>query len=72
MGINENSRFEGVRKNNFIGTQILGPILPLNPEFCEYILRLAGEKNPVAAHKEAATAAFEQRLREFSDPKVKF
>ena len=72
MGINENSRFEGMRKNNFIGTQVLGPILPLNPEFCEYILRLAGEKNPVAAHKEAATAAFEQRLREFSDPKVKF
>lgn len=72
MGINENSRFEGMRKNNFIGTQVLGPILPLNPEFCEYILRLAGEKNPVAAHKEAATAAFEQRLREFSDLKVKF
>ena len=72
MGINEQSRFEGMRMKNFIGTQILGPILPLNPEFCEYILRLAGEKDPVAAHREAAVAAFDRRVREFSDPKVKF
>ncbi len=72
MGINEQSRFEGMRMKNFIGTQILGPILPLNPEFCEYILRLAGEKDPVAAHREAAVAAYDRRVREFSDPKVKF
>ncbi len=72
MGINETSKLEGLRKKNFIGTQILGPILPLNPEFCEYILHLAGEKNPVAAHKDIAMKAFNQRLSEFSDEKIKF
>lgn len=71
IGINKASKLEGVRRKNFIGTHLIGPILPLNPEFCEYVLRLAGS-SATAAHKEAALAAYEQRLREFRDPKVKF
>lgn len=31
MGINPQTKLEGMRRKNFIGTQILGPILPLNP-----------------------------------------
>ena len=70
-GINRESKLEGVRKNNLICTQLLGPILPLNPLFCEYLLRLAGAEAQ-AAYKEAAMDAYQQRIKEFSDPTVVF
>ncbi len=71
IGKNRESKIEGFRKNNFIGTQILGPILPLNPEFCEYLISLTGA-TAEAAFKEEAMDAYNQRIKEFSDPKIKF
>ena len=71
LGINKQSRLDGFRRNNFIGTHIIGPILPLNPEFCEYLIALAGEK-AIAAFKEEAMDAYKQRIAEFSDPNIKF
>lgn len=71
IGINPDSSFEGMRKNNLICTQLLGPILPLNPLFCEYLLQLCGEKLE-AAFRESALDAYNQRLKEFNDPKVTF
>ena len=71
IGINPKSKLEGMRKNNLICTQMLGPILPLNPEFCEYFIGLSGVK-ATAAYRDAAMDAYKQRLAEFSDPKVKF
>lgn len=71
IGINKNSDLEGLRKNNLICTQILGPILPLNPLFCEYLLSLSGVQAE-AAYKEAAMNAYNQRLLEFNDPVVPF
>lgn len=71
IGINPKSKFEGMRKNNLICTQLLGPILPLNPEFCEYFIGLSGVK-ATAAYRDDAMDAYNQRLSEFSDPKVKF
>lgn len=64
-GINPASKLEGFRKNNLICTQVIGPILPLNPLFCEYFLELAGVKAP-AAFREAAMRAYEQRCKEFT------
>ena len=71
IGINRESTLEGMRKNNLICTQVIGPILPLNPEFCEYFIGLTGTK-AVAAYRENAMAAYEQRLKEYNDPKVSF
>ena len=71
IGINRNSKLEGFRDHNFFATQILGPILPLNPEFCEYLILLSGY-NAQAAFKEEAVNAYNQRIKEFSDPKIKF
>lgn len=71
IGLNRGSKIEGFKSHNFFGTQILGPILPLNPEFCEYLISLTGEKS-TAAFKEEAMAAYNQRVKEFSDPKIKF
>jgi hypothetical protein len=33
------SNFEGIKKNNFYGTYLLGPILARNPHFTEYIVK---------------------------------
>ncbi len=71
VGINPQSKLEGMRKNNLICTQILGPILPLNPLFCEYLMKLAGS-DAQAAYRDAAMAAYEQHLKEFQDPNIKF
>lgn len=71
IGINPDSRFEGMRKNSLFCTQCIGPILPLNPDFCRYIIELAGEKVRPAFY-EAAMAAYKRRLGEFSDKHVKF
>ena len=70
-GINKESKLEGFRVKNLFGTQVLGPILPLNPLFCEYLIALAGG-NATAAFRSEAMAAYEQRVKEFSDPNVKF
>lgn len=70
-GINRESIYEGMRYKNLFCTQILGPILPLNPLFCEYLLRLCGIEAQ-AAYREAAMAAYEQRIKEFLDPNVVF
>ncbi len=71
IGINRECKLEGYKDHNFLATQILGPILPLNPEFCEYVISLTGEK-ATAAFKEEAMDAYNQRIKEFSDPKIKF
>lgn len=70
-GIHPESNLEGFRIHNLIGTQLLGPILPNNPQFCEYFLSLAGV-NVTAAFKDAAMSAFYQRLKEFQDPTTTF
>ena len=70
-GIHKGTTLEGVRYKNLICTQILGPILPLNPLFCEYLIGLTGT-TATAAYKDAAMAAYEQRIAEFNDPKTEF
>lgn len=64
IGINTNSKFEGMRKNNLFCTQLLGPILPLNPLFCENLLALAGS-NAKAAYRDSAITAYNLRVQEF-------
>lgn len=71
VGINKESTLEGMRRNNLICTQLIGPILPLNPLFCKHLLTLAGS-DAQPAQWEAAMAAYEQRLKEFEDPATKF
>ena len=71
VGINPESKLEGFRKNNLICTSLLGPILPLNPLFCEYLIKLSGNEVQ-AAYRDAAMNAFEQRLKEFSAPETAF
>ncbi len=71
IGINPNTNLEGLRKNNLICTQVLGPILPSNPLLTQYLMRLLGVDGQPAFF-EAANNAYQQRLSEFNDPKVSF
>ena len=71
VGINRESHLEGMRRNNLICTQLIGPLLVLNPLLCKYLLELCGcDAQP--AHWDAAMAAYEQRVKEFEDPSTKF
>ena len=71
IGANRDSKYEGARVNNLFVTAVLGPILPNNPPFTEYLISLTGTQAQ-AAFREQAMAAYEQRLSEFRDPKTEF
>lgn len=65
MGNNENTKLEGIHKNNFIGTYVIGPILILNPLFAKKIMKMMGVDEPKLALEKEIMAAYEQRLKEF-------
>lgn len=69
-GWHAGAAFEGVRKNNFFGTYLLGPFLIMNPDFTKYLMRLLGDENPQLVFNEAITAAYEKRLHEFKTKSV--
>ena len=55
---------EGVRKNNFFGTHLLGPLLVQNPDFNLYLQKLMGVENPSLAWEDAVREALDVRLKE--------
>lgn len=40
IGMNKETKAEGVHINNFFATYHTGPLLPLNPDFTQYLLKL--------------------------------
>jgi CobQ-like glutamine amidotransferase family enzyme len=44
FGNDGNSGYEGISYKNVIGTYLHGPLLPKNPEVCDYLLTRALEK----------------------------
>lgn len=65
IGLNKESKLEGIMKNNFIGTYLIGPILILNPLFTEKLLEKMGVNKENLAYAEDVKAAYNQRLEEF-------
>lgn len=69
FGLNEKTMEEGVKFNNFIGTQCLGPFWILNPDFTlQYFKDLGYEKEELPYHCEMLEA-YRQRVLEFKDEK---
>lgn len=64
-GINKDSRLEGFRINNFIGTYLIGPLLVVNPEFTRYIIKLLGIEDAKLKFEQEAKVCYNQRLEEF-------
>ncbi len=71
IGNNPDDKCEGVRYKNFFGTYVLGPLLPLNPKFLKYLLRLAGYEGELAFEKEALDA-YNLRLEKLKQEGVNF
>lgn len=63
IGINKESKLEGIKKNNFIGTYVIGPILILNPLFTKKLMKMMGKEKDVALEDDVM-AAYEARLKE--------
>lgn len=70
FGLDKESKLEGFKVNNLFATYLLGPILPLNPKFTKYILKLLNQKDNLKFEKESMEA-YEIRLKEFEDKNVK-
>lgn len=70
-GLKPESKFEGLRRNNFLASYVLGPVLIQNPLYTKYILSLLGIENPVIPFEETATKAYNKRLEEFENPAVR-
>ncbi len=71
-GLCPGSTKEGLRKNNFICTSILGPLLVLNPLLTKKLLVTMGVPNPTLAFEKTAMAAYEMRLAEFVKPNLRY
>jgi CobQ-like glutamine amidotransferase family enzyme len=71
-GRNPDVKPEGVRKNNFMATYVLGPLLVMNPLFTKYLMGLLGTGDRPLAYEEAAMDSYNLRLQEYSDPKRGF
>ena len=70
IGRNTATAVEGVRRNKFIGTSLIGPLLVVNPYFTRTLLaELDPDTEPALAHEDLAIEAYEARLRDFADDK---
>ena len=67
IGLNKQSKLEGLRRNNFIGTYLIGPILVLNPDFTLKFEEMIGVKEPKLAFEDEVRKCYEIRLRELSN-----
>jgi CobQ-like glutamine amidotransferase family enzyme len=70
-GLSPGAVYEGLRRNNFFATYLVGPLLVLNPEFTKYILELLGTDRDPAFYKDALKAYF-KRLAEFERSGLQF
>ena len=65
IGLNPQTKGEGVRLHNFFGTYLLGPLLILNPPFTRYLLGLMGVEAAPLPFEEEAMEAYRRRLQDF-------
>lgn len=65
IGINEQTKLEGIHKNNFFATYVIGPFLVLNPHFTLELLKLMGVNEPKLAFKNEMLEAYDIRLKKF-------
>lgn len=59
-----NNLLEGIRKNNFMGTNLLGPILVLNPLFTKELFKELGYNDDILYYDELVKA-YQKRVEEY-------
>lgn len=65
IGLNPETKNEGIHYKNFFATYLLGPLLINNPDFTKYLLKLIGCKNPILAFEEDSYVAYNKRIHDF-------
>lgn len=70
FGLNTKAAYEGFCCNNMFVTSLVGPILAINPLFCEYLMGKLGVEESRVAFRRRSMAAYEKRLEEFKTPGV--
>ena len=70
--MNPSVEVEGIHLHQFYGTYLVGPFLVLNPLFTKHLMKVMGVENPKLAYEPVIMEAYERRMKEFMDPKVKF
>ncbi len=68
IGNNKDTSNEGIRKNNFMATTVLGPLLLQNPYFTKEILKLLGLSEELK-YEEDIIKAYSVRLKEYENLK---
>ena len=69
FGLNEKTMDEGIKLNNFIGTQCLGPFWILNPDFTLHYFKALGYAKAELPYHAEMLEAYRQRILEFKDEK---
>ncbi len=62
-GMNKETKIEGVHKNNLFATYHTGPLLPLNPQFADYLIKIV-DNEYVGIELKYETKAYENRIKE--------
>ena len=65
-GASKEAKVEGVKRNNFFGTYLLGPFLISNPLFTKELMKKLGVENPVLPYEADIMKAYEVRLAELN------
>lgn len=62
-GMNKDTKIEGVYKNNLFATYHTGPLLPLNPQFTDYLIKLV-DSDYTGIELKYEKQAYENRIKE--------
>lgn len=65
IGMNEQTKLEGIKQNNFIATYMIGPLLILNPVFTIKLMQRMQIQNPTLAYEKELIEAYNERLKKF-------
>lgn len=65
IGLNPQTKLEGIRYKNSFGTYILGPLFILNPLFMKKLLEIIGIEDFELAFEQEIMAVYNKRLEEF-------
>ncbi|MBQ6864883.1 MAG: hypothetical protein IJO14_11665 [Clostridia bacterium] len=66
VGIHPGVSYEGIHKNNFYATYLIGPLLVLNPLFTKFLMKSLGQSDKLP-FEDVTMKAYRLRLEEFKD-----
>jgi len=70
VGINPDTKSEGIHVGRLIGTYLLGPLLIANPDFTKYLLGLLGAPDTTLPFEEEIYQAYTTKLVEYLKPGI--